>query len=487
MLDYAKIFPALCRLLPASHLSPMPLALLIYNLALPLALLLSLPSLLLRHRRRGGRAADLLQRLALYPLATRAILRSWRAKEARPLWLHAVSVGEVGVALKFLLAYRHAHPGTRVLFTSTTPTGHAIALKALGHCPDSLVLFSPLDLPPVAARLLDLLKPSQLVLTESELWPNLLTLCARKKIPVALINARLSPRSEARYCRFHTLARPLLSLVGQVLVPEPDDRARWEKVGIPASRIGMTGNIKYDDPPAPPEPALVMAARQILQSLATPSLPSDPGAPSTATSPILLAASTHAGEEELLGQATLALAHNHPGLVFLAAPRHAERGAEVAAQLSAVGFRVARRSQLEGPAAPPTPSQDPSSISASPPLALILDTTGELRSWLPLATLVVVGKSLLGRGGQNPAEAIQAGVAVAAGPHMENFAPLTSALHRADALAELSPELSTLTSQLDGLLSNPARRAHLVEAGRRALTPHIGATARTVALLHQPA
>lgn len=424
------------------------LTLLLYSLLLPVGLLVLLPASLWKMRRRGGGGRAFWQRFGFFGSGVKARLA---AGQGRAWWIHAVSVGEVNVAKKLIAEILRRQPDRLLVLSVTTSTGYAVALE--NATPGLTVIYSPVDIGLIASSVLRRVRPEKYILMEAELWPNLVRRANRRGIPVVLANARLSPRSERRYRRFRAVAGPLFSMLDLVMVQEASDVARWAGIGVPADRIRVTGSIKYDL-------AGGRAAdrtgefRELLEGLWGRPLP-----------PLLLAASTHAGEEKALGGVFLQLQTEVPEVKFLVAPRHFERRAEVAADLSALGLTVALRSAL-----PEAPAQAE---------VLIIDSTGELADWQALAGAVVIGKSFLAEGGQNPAEAIAAGVPVFTGPHMENFLPLMELLTKVDGISQL-PGLEALADAVRPALTHPETARAGALRGRAALEAHRGAASRTV-------
>jgi 3-deoxy-D-manno-octulosonic-acid transferase len=441
------------------------LSLLIYNLLLPFALLAMIPGALRKMRERGGSWSDLRQRIGLFDKPQRTALAALSHFDRR-FWFHAVSVGEVGVALKLIAPLLEKEPATGAVLTTTTPTGHRIATDfAAKQNGRVAVLYSPLDLPPIVRHLLLEIAPHRLVLVEAEVWPNLVAQARRLNIPVSLANARLSHRSERQFRRFGFLTRPVFSQLDQVLVQEPADVARWANLGAVPSHIHLTGSVKYD-----PEGRNTVSPEQLthFRSLLA-SLGIFPG-----TQRILIAASTHPDEELVLAKTYLSLLQhpesNLPETAFLIVPRHVERSPAIAKQLAAIGLDPILRSSLL-PDTPPLP------FSAQRPL--LIDTTGELNAWQHLSDIVIIGKSFLAHGGQNPAEAALARKPVLFGPHMENFEPLIKLLLDAGGAIQV-PDLSPLPNLLASLLRDPERAHTLGNAGHAALTRHAGATHRTL-------
>jgi 3-deoxy-D-manno-octulosonic-acid transferase len=426
----------------------------LYNLALPPALLAALPAQLLKMRRRGGTTHDFAQRLGRFSPEVGRRLAGLR----KPWWIHAVSVGEVLVAAKFIAAVRTCQPGAPLVLSTTTTTGHAVAVRELPA--DVPVIYNPVDLPGAVRRTFDAVRPGRLVLVEAEVWPNLLHAAHESGLEVALINARLSPRSERRYRAARALVAPLLGQLDQVLVPEPEDVDRWSAIGVRADRLTVTGSLKHDYEGLPDDPRTGTFAALIAALW---------GAPAP---PVLMAASTHPGEESLLARVFLELRSALPSLRLLVVPRHVERSAAIATELTALGLAVVRRSRLGDLDQPAAAAAD----------VLLIDTTGELRAWQPLAGAVVIGKSFLSHGGQNPVEALMAGRPVITGPHMENFAPLMRSLRAHEAVIQV-PDAAALPSTLTAVLNSPDQAARLAANARTALAPHQGAARRTAEFL----
>lgn len=426
----------------------------IYNVLLPLGLCGMAPGASIKMRRRGGHWRDFGQRFGRWNEERLNALNA--LPKSGLIWMHAVSVGEVGVARKLIAELLKQQPGRAIVLTTTTPTGHRLAFEIEQAFPQRVVaLYSPLDLPFVARRVLATWQPAQIVLVEAEVWPNILHQATQLGIPVTLVNARLSHRSEKRYRQFKGVIAPVFGMLSRVCVQEPEDVLRWEGLGVDASRITLTGSIKYDPQGSAADPAQVQAFQGILNQTGL------------AGRPLLLAASTHAGEEAALAKVFQSLQSTYPELGLLVAPRHYERAAEVMAALQGLGLKPVQRSQ-------------PQTFAATD--VLVIDSTGELKAWQELASIVVIGKSFLAEGGQNPAEAVMLGKPVLFGPHMENFEPLVKLLLEAGGAWQV-PDLAALTEALRLLLADPGRGHAQANAGREALMKHQGATQETALLL----
>lgn len=416
-----------------------------YNVAYPVALVAALPWLVRRMVRRGKYRHKFGQRFAIYSDRVRRRLGDGPGRT----WVHAVSVGEVLLAMKLIRRLRARDPRRRFVLSTTTSTGFALANEQRSDWLEPI--YNPLDFFLFTRRTLDLIRPDQIVLVEAEVWPNLVAQARHRGIPVALVNARLSPRSEERFRRFRLFTAPIFNDLDVICVQEPEDVARWVSLGVDRARIVHTGSIKFDDAEnAAREPR---DFRPLLAALGV--------APAA---PILLGASTHPGEEALLARVFLALRREFPDLFFISVPRHVERAREVRGDLEAAGLAVRPRSAGDAIA----PGGD----------ALLVDTTGELRDWQACATVVVVGKSFLSTGGQNPAEALVAGRPVVFGPHMENFAILVHGLVGAGGAVQVADERA-LVPALGRLLKDARAREEIVRRGQAVIASHRGATDRT--------
>lgn len=416
----------------------------LYNILFPLALIVLLPGALLRMWRRGNYAHQFGQRLGWFSPQVKARLRRHRGDW---LWIHAVSVGEVNLALKFIRVWQR-HGEYPVVLSTTTSTGFQLARAQ--QSPTLEVIYHPVDFWWITRQVVSLISPRALVLVEAEIWPNLLCEVQRRQRPVALINARLSPRSERRFRIFRPLIAPLFAALDRIFLQDEKDRPRYLSLGARAEALRCPGSIKFD-----------LAEEATVDATPAVTLLRDCGIPETR--PILLAASTHAGEEALLARIFLRLRADLPDLFCVIVPRHFERAGEVERELAELPLRILRQSR-----------------NAPAPCDLLLaDTTGQLRQWIALASVVFVGKSLCARGGQNPAEAVSAGKPVLFGPHMENFAALVDLL-RAQGGAWQVQDAEELYRACRELLLHPAQGKAMADRATAALAQHQGATNRTV-------
>lgn len=415
-----------------------------YNLALLVALVVSAPWWLWKmattHKYRVGIA----ERLG----SVGRVKRLMASNNGRPvLWLHAVSVGEVLAVSRLVSDLDSALPGFRVLISTTTRTGQELARQRFG---DDRVFYCPLDLPWAVRAFLNTLEPRILILAETEFWPNLLNGCFRRKIPVAVVNARISDRSWPRYRRLKLLWRPMLSRLSRVLAQSEIDAERLCVIGCKHELLSVAGNLKFD----------VRAAAEADATRRLKDLPSDLR--------IIVAGSTLEGEEAALLQAWPRLLATDSRLVLVLAPRHPERFTAVAAMLDQSGVSWTRRSQWK--------SQQPTEIK--PGQIVLLDTIGELASVYSLAAVAFVGGSIVAAGGHNPLEPAQFGVPIVMGPNYVNFRAITEDLLAHDALRIASRD--DLSTTLSELLHDRITAEAMGARARRIFEQQAGATARCI-------
>src|SRR4029450_13550807 len=352
----------------------------IYNLFWPIGLLFFLPGYLVKMIRRGGYGEKFEQRVGIYDNELRD-----RLSKRESTWLHAVSVGEVNIALKLARALRALESDLRCVLTTTTTTGFALANK---NAPPWIeVMYTPLDYWPIMRRAFSVIRPTRILLVEAEVWPNLVALAHERRIPTILVNARLSPRSERRFRRFRFFVAPTFRLLDLLCAQEPDDVDRWVAIGVVRDRIRVVGSIKYD-PDGREQTSKAQGSER-------PASFSD----ADRQRPVLFGGSTHRGEEEILATIFLRLRQQFPSLRLFIAPRHVERLREIRAQLAALPIRVTLASEI-------------AANRESDADCIVLDTTGELQRWYAMATIVFMGKSLTADGGENAGGPITARTAI---------------------------------------------------------------------------
>ncbi|QEW08672.1 3-deoxy-D-manno-octulosonic acid transferase [Nitrincola iocasae] len=410
-----------------------------------LVLHLLLPSILIRLWLRGRQAPAYRQRWT-----ERLGFTPPLASSTAPLWVHAVSVGEVQAVATLIHRFLQHHPEIPVLITTMTPTGADRVKQLFGE--QVAHRYCPYDLPWAMSRFLDITQPRGCVIVETELWPNFLRQCQRKQIPTLLANARLSERSARGYARFPSLTRDMLNRLSRVAVQDHTDGERFKALGLDPSRLNVIGSIKFD---VEINPQWAKDARQLRQHWG-------------AARPVFLAASTHDDEESQLLANLPELLSAYPDLLIVLVPRHPERFDTVAQLCQSSGLTCTRRSQ---------------NTLASPDTQIYLaDTMGELMSFCSAADIVFVGGSLIERGGHNPLEPALLGKPVITGLHTFNFAAITQGLASAGALSQVK-NAKDVMSQLQFWLSNPDSATCAGQAAQDYVASHAGALSRLEAEL----
>jgi 3-deoxy-D-manno-octulosonic-acid transferase len=375
--------------------------------------------------------------------------RRGMSKDIRPhgplVWIHGASVGEVLAAVGLIEKLRALN--IRILLTSGTVTSAAIVAKRFPA--DIIHQYVPYDSPRYVARFLDHWRPSLALFIESDLWPNLILASAARRLPMVLINGRMSQRSFPRWRR---MAGTISALLGRFEVCLAQSRADAERFSALGSRnVLTTGNLKLDVAAPAADPAKLERLMSV-----------------TRGRPVIVAASTHPGEEEILIEAHRTLAGFFPSLLTVIVPRHPNRGETVARMVEASGLHGALRSREELP----TAATD----------IYVADTMGELGLFYRLAPIVFMGGSLVEHGGQNPVEAIKLGAAVVHGPHVFNFTDVYEALDGSGG-AKSADSQEALVKQLGQWLADPAARDLSIAAAERVVVQLGGALDRTLAAL----
>jgi 3-deoxy-D-manno-octulosonic-acid transferase len=426
-----------------------------YNLALLVVLVAGAPWWLFRMATTQKYREGLLQRLGLVPTWLRKQLAGLSGE--RPvLWVHAVSVGEVLAVSRLVKTLDAALPDYLIAISTTTRTGQALARERFGA---ERVFYCPLDLPWAVRAWLNVLQPRLFILAETEFWPNLLDGCFRRKIPVAVVNARISDRSWPRYRRLRWLWRPFLSRLSRVLAQSQTDAERLKTIGCQPQRVTVAGNLKFD------VRATGQAdATRLLKALAGPLR-------------LIVAGSTLEGEEAALLDAWPRLLQADPQLAMVLAPRHPERFAAVAALLEKSGFSWTRRSGWRSAPEDSLPPLNPGQI-------VLLDTIGELASVYSLALVAFVGGSLVPAGGHNPLEPAQFGVPIVMGSHFANFRSITEDLLAHQALRIATDNKDMSTAMIDLLEDRPSALS-MGNRAKEVFDQQAGATGRCVAALQE--
>jgi len=428
----------------------------VYNCLFAVAYLAMMPSFLLRMKRRGGYRARMGDRFGRYPEDVRRAFAG-----AAPIWIHAVSVGEVQVAGQLMRALRACDPSVRFVFSTTSSTGWKTAERELerSRCGgiEDVLIYNPLDFNGCVRRALDRIRPRAVILTETEIWPNFIRALARRRVPVFLVNARVSDRSAPRYRKLRWFFGDVLRAFTGISAQSDLDAARLVAAGADPATVQVTGSFKFDV--ARRDPAKEAELRAWIGA-----------------GDVLLGGSTWPGEDAVLLETYAELRTTRPDVKLVIAPRHFEKADAVEAAIRAAGFACVRRSRGERPAAAP-----------AVPEVFLCDTTGEMMGLFGIAAVAFVGKSLCEHGSQNMIEPCLCGVPTVVGPYTENFRPVMSDLLAADALVQTpdapdpAARAAAVRAALLRLFAEPEAARALGARATAAVTRRLGATARCAA------
>jgi 3-deoxy-D-manno-octulosonic-acid transferase len=424
----------------------------LYNILFIIFFVLSAPYYFWRLRRRGNWRAGFAQRFAKYDASLKQALTNRHV-----IWLHAVSVGEVDICTQLIRVLEPRVPNIKIVVSTTTTTGMGDLRRRLpAHVSK---IYYPVDRRKFVNRAFATINPKAVVLVEAEIWPNFLWRAQRLGIPVFLVNARLSERSFPRYKKFSFLFRPLFSSLIGVGCQNKEDAERLRQVGCQPNAVQAVGNLKFD------------AAKSLEKyPLDVPALLRQLGVPADA--PVLVAGSTHDGEEMILAEMAKRLRAKFPKLFLILVPRHFERCREIEKKLQARDVKFILRSEITSN----------TRIGEGELSCLLVNTTGELKSFYAPATVVFVGKSLTAVGGQNPIEPAALGKPVVFGPNMQNFEDVIRIFLVQDAVVQVrDPE--ALEVAVAGLLADAGRRDELGRNALKAVAENLGALDRTTDMI----
>ncbi|OCT22265.1 lipid IV(A) 3-deoxy-D-manno-octulosonic acid transferase [Pseudomonas putida] len=407
---------------------------------------LGLPLVALRLFLRGRKAPAYRQRIA------ERFACKLPAMRQGGIWVHAVSVGESIAAAPMVKALLKAYPDLPITLTCMTPTGSERIRAMFASEPRVQHCYLPYDLPWAAARFLDHVRPKLGIIMETELWPNHIHQCAKRGIPVALANARLSERSARGYARFAGLTRPMLEEMSLIAVQTETEAERFRRLGARAQCVQVTGSIKFD---LKVDDQLLPRARQLREQW------------SALQRPVWIAASTHEGEDALILEAHQRLLQVHGDALLILVPRHPERFDAVHV-LCRDRFTTVRRS---------------SGAAADGQIQVLLgDTMGELMFLYALADITFVGGSLVPTGGHNPLEPAALALPVITGPHVFNFLEISAMLREAGALQQVD-DAEGLAAAVRRLIELPQDCRRMGEAGRAVMQANQGALQRLLEAL----
>lgn len=418
---------------------------LLYNLFLPIGFLFYVPGLCLKYRNRPGWKMTFLERFGCFSPERVRELEAFHGA----VWIHAVSVGEAVVALSLLRAWQSKNPERKFILSTTTTTGQELVRNQTPA--NTAVIFCPIDFLWMVRRTLSVLKPSMLVIFETEIWPNLVAETRKRGIPVTLVNGRMSDHSVRGYRKIRCFFGPLLKMFDLISVQTEADAERYLSLS-PEAKVTISGNLKFDQKIPDTFPDAGYSACF------------GPG-----KHLILLAASTHPGEEELVAETFLRLQKEIPNLKLVLVPRHAERAADIAGILKRLGVRFSLRSSE-------TKDVEPVDV-------LLADTTGEMLKLMNGADLIIMGKSLAGHDeGHNLIEPALLSKPIVTGHVLRNFRFILKILLQENAVATVTGD-GELYEQLRKLLTNEKMRLEIGERAGRAIRRHAGAVDRTIEAL----
>lgn len=415
----------------------------LYTLLYAVVLIALMPLQYFR-RPRDARRRWLRERFGRYDLTAAS-----HAAGARVLWAHAVSVGETIAAVPLLRKLARRDPSLSVFVSTVTDTGRQVAGDRLGG--EARVIYVPFDLPSAVNRALDVIRPSLLVIMETELWPNLIRIASARRIPVLLVNGRISERSYRGYRRIGFFVRGLLREVTVFCMQNELYAERIRNLGAPPERVRVLGSLKFDAPPLLSIPAWTAILRR----------------------PIIVGGSTHRSEEDLILDAFVKLRQEFPDLNVILAPRHPERFREVEDLTKKRGLAYLRRSDI---GAAGEAERKRSGI------VVILDAMGELSAVYGACDVAVMGGSFIAHGGQNPLEPAYWAKPIVCGPHMENF-PFIAEFYRRGGAVEV--EADGLASRLLEILDSPEKRAAMGKSARGLYEKNAGAGDRTLEVVEE--
>jgi 3-deoxy-D-manno-octulosonic-acid transferase len=432
----------------------MPIFQLLYPLLTGLLLVLALPLLPLLAGKAKYRNR-ILRRLG-FGLKARLHSPGGRTSKQPTIWIHALSVGEVTSALPLVRGLRRQLPEAYLVFSATTHSGSEVASSLLASLVDALIP-APLDFGPVVPYYLHCIRPNLFLQVETDFWPHWLFCLQQRRIPLMLVNGRISAGSFRRYQRLPRLFRPMFAAFSLLAMQTGGDADKMRALGLETSRILTLGNLKFDTRENA-APSAAVAARRRAYGFSP-------------MEPLWICGSTHPGEEEILLRIFCRLRLQLPGLQLLLAPRNIERTRDIVALANAMQLPCRRKTTAGNTSGP----------------LLILDTIGELADCYSMADVAFVGGSLIAFGGHNPLEPAGAGVPVLVGPHTEDFSEITCGLIKAGGIQQVQNG-TELEAWLNRLFSDPARRqimgdraAAWIEAHRGVVADHLEVIARLLA------
>ncbi len=427
----------------------------IYNVLFSIAGFILLPHFYLKMKRRGGYKDNFVNRLGIY---SEEQMKGFAG--TAPILIHAVSVGEVGVAFQFIKAMRDKNPDERFVISTTSSTGWKEAERRLSD--GDTLIYNALDLPFFVKRQIEAVKPKAYIMVETEIWPNLIRQLAGRNIPMAVINGRLSDKTAPAYRKLRYWFGPALRLIKLILVQSDLDAERYIAAGANRESVQVTGSFKFDV--ARRNPAKEKMWEELLGRL-------DLLAPRQ----VLLAASTWDGEEELLLNVYSSLLERFPLLRLILIPRHFERREAIESLIKERGYLPVRKSDLDSGKAEARPFTDRD--------ILIADTTGEMMGLFPFSKVTFVGRTFASEGGQNMIEPCLCGVPTVVGPKTQNFRPVMADLLSSNAIIQVADK-KLLADTIASLLFDVEDAEDLGARARNAVESRVGVVAKCVDIVY---
>ncbi len=403
-----------------------------------------LPALLFKGKRRIG----LRQRFGIYPQGIKKALRQYD----NFVWVHAVSVGEMKAAAPLIEQLRASFPGLRFVISTITPTGNAVAKQIAAQ--EDIVIYLPFDLSLIVKKTFSLINPKLLLIMETELWPNMIGIAARRKIPVVIANGRISDRAYPKYKKFFRIFAPIIKRIDLLCMQSDKDAQRIINLGARPQNVKVVGNIKFDQ-----------AEGAVFKQL--PELKTD------RNELLIIAGSTHDNEEEMLSRIFIELKKKHNNIRLLIAPRHVHRADEVMQVLSKLNLKSKLLSAIMN-----------DSRQVMPEDVIILDIMGVLSQVYKSADIVFVGGSLVRHGGQNPIEPALCLKPIIFGKYMFNFHEIEKMFLSGKAAVSVSSE-EELMQSLDELICNKYKRETLAANAKSLVEKNKGSVARIISCIKE--
>lgn len=419
-----------------------------YNLLFPLAFIFFIPGMIIKYIRRGGEKGNYSERFGKFAKEKRAKLKEYQGG----IWIHAVSVGETVIAVSMIERWLEKFPDQKFVLSTTTTTGQGLAKSKVPTGVE--VIFCPIDFIFFVKKTIKILKPKLLIIFETEIWPNMICEIRKSGAELALVNARISDKSANGYRRFSFFFAPILKKISLLCAQTELDARRFKAIE-PSLDTEICGNMKFDQK-LPAKFADIDLKQCFGEGRYS----------------IILAASTHPGEEELIAGVYKKLKSENDELKLILIPRHAERGGEISGKLKAGGFKFMRRSEKTEEKVQKTEACD----------VLLADTTGEMLGFMKEADIVIMGKSLAGHNeGHNIIEPALLGKPIITGSELRNFRYTLKAMQDDDAIITVTTG-EDLEKALKELLNNPEKCKSLGNRAKSAIEKHKGTTERTIEL-----